>query len=82
MAAGLNYKIVETDTKFNRFRKRITCGRNTISEYDDKIPSDLTAEEILIRSGNIGSVRIAQKVGIENYKKFLKLIGILTNHKF
>ncbi len=78
LAAGLNYKIVETDTRFTDLEKRITCGRNTISEYDDKIPSDLTAEEILIRSGNIGSVRIAQKVGIENYKKFLKLIGILS----
>ncbi len=82
LAAGLNYKIVETDTKFTDLEKRITCGRNTISEYDDKIPSDLTAEEILIRSGNIGSVRIAQKVGIENYKKFLKLIGILSNINF
>ena len=49
---------------------------NLISEYDNKIPSNLTAEEILIRSGNIGSVRIAEKVGIENYDKFLKTIGI------
>ena len=82
LAAGLNYKIIKTDTEFKDLKKRITCGRNTISEYDDKIPSDLTAEEILIRSGNIGSVRIAQKVGIENYKKFLTLIGILTNINF
>ncbi len=82
LAAGLNYKIVKTDTEFKDLKKKITCGRNTISEYDDKIPSDLTAEEILIRSGNIGSVRIAQKVGIENYEKFLILIGILTNINF
>ena len=82
LAAGLNYEIVETDTEFKDLEKRITCGRNTISEYDDKIPSDLTAEEILIRSGNIGSVRIAQKVGIENYENFLRLIGILANIKF
>ena len=82
LAAGLNYKIIKTDTEFKDLKKRITCGRNTISEYDDKIPSDLTAEEILIRSGNIGSVRIAQKVGIENYEKFLKLIGILTSINF
>ena len=53
-----------------------------ISEYDDKIPSDLTAEEILIRSGNIGSVRIAEKVGIDNYNEFLQTIGILTNIDF
>jgi len=82
LAAGLNYKIVKTNTEFKDLKQRIKCGRNTISEYDDKIPSDLTAEEILIRSGNIGSVRIAQKVGIENYEKFLKLIGILTNINF
>ena len=82
LAAGLNYKIVETHTEFKGLKRSITCGRNTISEYDNKIPSDLTAEEILIRSGNIGSVRIAQKVGIENYEKFLKLIGILTNINF
>ena len=82
LAAGLNYKIVETHTEFKDLKQSITCDRNTISEYDKKIPSDLTAEEILIRSSNIGSVRIAQKVGIENYKKFLKLIGILTNINF
>ena len=33
---------------------------------------DLTAEQILIRSGNIGSVRIGQKVGIEKLKLFLE----------
>ena len=37
---------------------------NIIREYDNKIPKDLTAEEILIRSGNIGSVRIGQKLEI------------------
>ena len=26
--------------------KRIRCGKYTIGEYDDKIPSNLTAEEI------------------------------------
>jgi hypothetical protein len=30
----------------------------------------LTAEQILIRSGNIGSVRIAQLVGSENINPF------------
>ena len=35
-----------------------------INEYDNKMPSDLTVENILIKSGNIGSVRIAKKIGI------------------
>ena len=48
LAAGLQYNVVEPETEFKNLKKRITCAGNTISEYDDKIPSDLTAEEILI----------------------------------
>ena len=36
----------------------------------------------MIRSGNIGSARIAEKIGIENFDKFLKTIGILENINF
>ena len=82
LAAGLQYNVVEPETEFKDLKKRITCAGNSISEYDDKIPSDLTAEEILIRSGNIGSVRIAEKVGIENYNEFLQIIGIIANLEF
>ena len=82
LAAGLQYDVIDTETEFKNLKKRITCAGNSISEYDDKIPSDLTAEEILIRSGNIGSVRIAEKVGIENYNKFLQNIGIISNLEF
>ncbi len=39
-------------------------------------------EEILIRSGNIGSARIAEKIGIENFSEFLKDIGILDIFEF
>ena len=82
LAAGLQYSVVEPETEFKDLKKKITCAGNSISEYDDKIPSDLTAEEILIRSGNIGSVRIAEKVGVENYNEFLQTIGIISNVEF
>ncbi len=82
LAAGLHYNVVKPETEFKDLKKRITCAGNSISEYDDKIPSDLTAEEILIRSGNIGSVRIAEKVGIDNYSEFLQTIGIMSNLNF
>ena len=81
-AAGLNFNAIETSTQFKDLKKKIYCAGNSISEYDKKIPSDLTAEEILIRSGNVGSVRIGEKVGIENYDKFLRSIGILDNINF
>ncbi len=82
LAAALNEKVLQTDTKFNNLEKKIDCAGNTIEEYDEKIPTDLTAEQILVRSGNIGSVRIAQKVGIEKFESFLKKIGILNKIEF
>ena len=82
IAAGINYDVIKPETEFKELKKRIVCANNPISEYDDKIPSDLTVEEILIRSGNIGSARIAEKIGIDNYDKFLQTIGILTNISF
>ena len=50
--------VIDIKTSFNNLPKKLTCGGMSISEYDMEIPSNLTAEEILIRSGNIGSIRI------------------------
>ena len=83
IASGLNEGLVEPNTKFLNSKKIIYCDNNRpIREYDDKMPSDLTVEQILIRSGNIGSVRIARKIGIEKHKSFLKKIGILDQIEF
>jgi len=82
IAAGIHEKQIEPTTEFKDLPKSITCAGRPIREYDNKIPSDLTAEEILIRSGNIGSVRIAQKLGIEKFKSFLERIGILNKIEF
>ena len=81
-AAGINEGVIQPETKFNNLEKKLRCGKFTIREYDDKIPKDLTAEQILIRSGNIGSVRIGQKVGIEKLKIFFKKIGVLDKIEF
>jgi len=83
IASGINEGLIEPDTKFLDSKKIISCGKNhNIEEYDNKMPSDLTVEQILIKSGNIGSVRIARKVGIERHKSFLKTIGILDKIDF
>jgi len=82
LAAAFNDKIIEPDTEFIDLPKSLTCSGFLIREYDNKIPPDLTAEQILIRSGNIGSVRIGQKVGQEKFKLFLSKIGILGKINF
>jgi len=81
-AAGLHEKVIQPETEFKDLKKKIRCGKNTIGEYDNKIPKDLTAEQILIRSGNIGSVRIGQKVGVKKLKSFLENIGVLKKINF
>ena len=82
LAAALDQNLIEVDTKFLDLKKSIVCGKNTIREYDKKIPKDLSAEEILIRSGNIGSVRIGQKIGIEKFKSFLTKINVINKIEF
>ncbi len=82
VASGINSNVITSNTKFENLPKNLTCAGRPIREYDDKIPTNLTAEEILIRSGNIGSVRIAQKVGEEKLKNFLDNIGILKKINF
>jgi cell division protein FtsI (penicillin-binding protein 3) len=82
VAAGFEQGIIEPKTEYLNLKKRLTCGKFTIREYSDKTPTDLTVEEILIRSGNIGSVRIGQKLGIENFKLFLEKIGVLNKLNF
>ena len=82
LAAAFNEKIIKPETKFVDLPKSITCAGFPIREYDNEIPSNLTAEEILIRSGNIGSVRIGQKIGEEKFKLFLSKLGLLEKINF
>ncbi len=81
-ASALNEKLIKPETEFLDLPKSIKCDKYRIGEYDNEIPSDLTAEQILVRSGNIGSVRIAQKVGSEKFKLFLEKVGVLSDIDF
>ena len=82
LAAALDEKLIEPDTEFYNLPKSLTCYGFPIREYDKEIPSDLSAEQILIRSGNVGSVKIGQKIGEEKFKSFLTKIGVLDEIDF
>ena len=45
-------------------------------------PKNLTVEEILVRSSNVGSVVLAKKIGEEKFKIFLTKLGILKKINF
>jgi len=77
IAAGLENKIINPNTVFNNLENSLTCDKYTISEHD-KLPKKLSTEQILVRSSNIGAVRIAQKLGVEKYRNFLNSLELLN----
>ena len=77
VALGLDTKLIETNTKFNTHNPIRISGR-TISDHKYFGPN-LTVEDIIIKSSNIGTVRIAQKIGSNNLKKFYEDLGLLDS---
>ncbi len=82
IAAGLNYNLISPTDMFVDLEKKMKCGGRTISEYDENLPKDLSVEDILVHSSNIGSVKIGQIVGKEKMREFLGRIGMLDKMKF
>ena len=81
VAAALNHKIVDINTEFKNLESQINCGGKWINEHDE-LPKNLSVEQILVRSSNIGAVKIARKVGVKNYSDFLNSLGLLKKIKF
>ena len=82
LAAAFDEKLIEPLSEFKDLPVSLKCAGFLIKEYDKNIPKDLTAEQILIRSGNIGSVRIGQKIGEEKLRLFLTKVGVLKKIDF
>ena len=81
VAAALEEGIVDTDTKFQDLENKIKCRDKWISEHDE-LPKNLNVEQILVRSSNIGSIKIARKIGSEDYSNFLHTLGLLEKIDF
>ena len=81
IAAGLESKTISSNTVFKDLENSITCDKYTISEHD-KLPKKLNTEQILVRSSNIGAVRIAQKLGVKKYRDFINSLDLLNTINF
>ena len=82
IAAGLNYNLISPNDMFLNIEKKLRCGDRIISEYDETLPKDLSVEDIMVYSSNIGSVKIGQIIGQDKLKQFLEKIGVLNHLNF
>ena len=80
IALALDHKLVKTDTIIEEIPKKIRCSIHEITDMKEH-PKNLSVEEILIRSSNVGSVVLAKKVGEKNYKEFIKKTRLTKSPK-
>jgi cell division protein FtsI (penicillin-binding protein 3) len=71
IALALEHKLVETQTIIKNIPRKIRCSIHEIEDMKEH-PADLSVEDILIRSSNLGSVILAKKIGEEKFKDFIK----------
>ena len=81
LAAAFEENILSPDTIIENIPNEVKCSKYPIRDIK-KFPSDLSAEDILIRSSNIGSLMIGRKVGEEKLKNFLERLGLLKTINF
>ena len=68
---ALDHKLVDPDTIIKNIPRDIKCSIHKITDMKEH-PKNLTVEEILVRSSNVGSVILAKKIGEERFKDFVK----------
>ena len=78
IALALEHKLVKSKTIIKDIPKKIKCSIHEIKDMKEH-PSNLSVEDILIRSSNLGSVILAKKIGEKNYKNFIKKTKITDN---
>ena len=80
IALALENDLVKPNTIIQNIPRSIKCSKFNISDIKE-FPKNLTVEEILIRSSNVGTLLLARKIGEEKYKKFINDTKLLENSK-
>ena len=78
VALALDSNIVKSNTIIPNIPRSINCSNHKISDIKE-FPKDLSVEDILIRSSNIGTLLIARKIGKEKFKQFIDRSQILKS---
>ena len=78
VALALENDLVEPETIVENIPRSIKCSRHEISDLKE-FPKNLSVEDILIRSSNIGTLLLARKIGKEKFKKFIDDSNLLKS---
>ena len=81
IALAIEKKLVTPKTIIKDIPQKIKCSIHEISDIK-QFPKDLSVEDILIRSSNIGTLMLAQKIGEQNYKNFINDTNLLNTPNF
>ena len=78
VALALEHKLVDTSTIIRDIPKKIRCSIHEITDMKEH-PKNLTVEDILVRSSNVGSVVLAKKIGKKNFREFIEKTKLTKN---
>ena len=78
VALALDNDIVTPKTIIKNLPQSVSCSKYEISDIKN-FPKNLSVEDILVRSSNIGTLLIARKIGEEKYKKFINDAKLLKS---
>jgi len=77
IANALEQKKITRDKVYKNLPSQVTCGKFFIKEYKySKDKKNLSVNDILVESSNIGTIRIIQDSGLETYQNFLEKLEI------
>ncbi len=78
IALAIDNNIVSPKTVIKNIPSSIKCSNHEISDMK-KFPKDLSVEDILIRSSNVGTILIARQVGEDKFKRFFENTKLLKS---
>ncbi len=81
VALALDEEVLNTDSLISNISKVFKCSIHEIKDIHE-FPKEMTVEDILIQSSNVGALKIARKIGKEKYQTFLKDLNLLDTLKF
>jgi cell division protein FtsI (penicillin-binding protein 3) len=76
VAQALELGLVEPSTEIDT-RGPLKWGEFTIRDFRD-YGNRMTASEVIVKSSNIGTARIAQDIGADRQRSFLRKLGLLA----